>query len=141
LTVSPFCLLFPACATDLPHFAFVWPCVARCGKTQTASSLATTVCRQTGEFHGIDQQKRQRLSPQISPSRTRIPTFFGQMHKGGCQAIGSGVTDGACRHVVKDRLAQTSMRWTDAGAQSGTERRLVGFTCEPSTLTANGTTS
>lgn len=32
--------------------------------------------------------------------------------------IGSGVAEGACRHVVKDRLEQTGMRWTLSGAQS-----------------------
>ncbi len=32
--------------------------------------------------------------------------------------IGSGVVEGACRHLVKDRLEQTGMRWTVAGAQS-----------------------
>jgi hypothetical protein len=32
--------------------------------------------------------------------------------------IGSGVAEGACRHVVKDRLEQTGMRWTLTGAQS-----------------------
>jgi hypothetical protein len=32
--------------------------------------------------------------------------------------IGSGVAEGACRHVVKDRLEQTGMRWTIAGAQA-----------------------
>jgi hypothetical protein len=32
--------------------------------------------------------------------------------------IGSGVAEGACRHVVKDRLEQTGMRWTLRGAQS-----------------------
>ena len=31
--------------------------------------------------------------------------------------IGSGVAEGACRHVVKDRLEQTGMRWTVSGAQ------------------------
>ena len=32
--------------------------------------------------------------------------------------IGSGVAEGACRHLVKDRLKQTGMRWTVAGAQA-----------------------
>jgi hypothetical protein len=32
--------------------------------------------------------------------------------------IGSGVAEGACRHVVKDRMEQTGMRWTVKGAQS-----------------------
>lgn len=32
--------------------------------------------------------------------------------------IGSGVAEGACRHVVKDRMEQTGMRWTVNGAQA-----------------------
>jgi hypothetical protein len=32
--------------------------------------------------------------------------------------ISSGVAEGACRHLVKDRLEQTGMRWTVAGAQA-----------------------
>ena len=32
--------------------------------------------------------------------------------------IGSGVAEGACRHLVKDRMEQTGMRWTVQGAQA-----------------------
>ena len=32
--------------------------------------------------------------------------------------VGSGVAEGACRHLAKDRLEQTGMRWTVAGAQA-----------------------
>jgi len=32
--------------------------------------------------------------------------------------IGSGVAEGACRHLVKDRMEQTGMRWTVAGARA-----------------------
>ena len=32
--------------------------------------------------------------------------------------IGSGVVEGACRHLVKDRMEQTGMRWRVAGAQA-----------------------
>ena len=32
--------------------------------------------------------------------------------------IASGVIEGACRHVVKDRLERTGMSWTPAGAQA-----------------------
>jgi hypothetical protein len=32
--------------------------------------------------------------------------------------IGSGVAEGACRHLVKDRQEQTGMRWTVSGAQA-----------------------
>jgi hypothetical protein len=39
--------------------------------------------------------------------------------------IGSGVAEGACRHVVKDRLEQTGMRWTAAGAQAMLHLRAI----------------
>ena len=32
--------------------------------------------------------------------------------------IGSGVVEGACRHLVKDRLELAGMKWTTAGAQA-----------------------
>jgi len=32
--------------------------------------------------------------------------------------IGSGVAEGACRHLVKDRMEQTGMRWTASGARA-----------------------
>jgi hypothetical protein len=32
--------------------------------------------------------------------------------------IGSGVAEGACRHLVKDRMEQTGRRWTVEGAQA-----------------------
>jgi hypothetical protein len=32
--------------------------------------------------------------------------------------IGSGVAEGACRHLVQDRLEQRGMRWTSSGAEA-----------------------
>lgn len=39
--------------------------------------------------------------------------------------IGSGVAEGACRHLVKDRLELTGMRWTTDGAQAMLHLRAV----------------
>ena len=39
--------------------------------------------------------------------------------------IGSGVAEGACRHVVKDRLELSGMRWTVDGAQSLLHLRAI----------------
>lgn len=39
--------------------------------------------------------------------------------------IGSGVAEGACRHVVKDRMERTGMRWTLPGAQSLLRLRAI----------------
>jgi hypothetical protein len=39
--------------------------------------------------------------------------------------IGTGVIEGACGHRVKDRLEQSGMRWTKAGAQAVLDLRAV----------------
>jgi hypothetical protein len=39
--------------------------------------------------------------------------------------IGSGVAEGACRHLVKDRMEQTGMRWTVEGAQAMLHVRVL----------------
>jgi UDP-glucuronate 4-epimerase len=39
--------------------------------------------------------------------------------------IGSGVVEGACRHLVKDRLERTRMRWRPEGAQAMLDLRAA----------------
>ena len=39
--------------------------------------------------------------------------------------IGSGVVEGACRHLVKDRLERTGMRWRPDGAQAMLDLRAT----------------
>lgn len=39
--------------------------------------------------------------------------------------IGTGVVEGACGHLVKDRMEQAGMRWTKAGAQAVLDLRAV----------------
>jgi hypothetical protein len=39
--------------------------------------------------------------------------------------IGTGVVEGACRHLVKDRMEQSGMRWTQDGAQGVLDLRAV----------------
>jgi len=39
--------------------------------------------------------------------------------------IGSGVAEGACRHVVKDRMEGSGMRWTLEGAQAMLDLRAI----------------
>ena len=39
--------------------------------------------------------------------------------------IASGVIEGACRHVIKDRMEQGGMRWTLAGAEAMLHVRSV----------------
>lgn len=39
--------------------------------------------------------------------------------------IGTGIIEGACGHLVKDRMEQSGMRWTKAGAQAVLDLRAV----------------
>ena len=39
--------------------------------------------------------------------------------------IGSGVAEGACRHLIKDRMERTGMRWRTEGAQAMLELRAI----------------
>ena len=39
--------------------------------------------------------------------------------------IGTGVIEGACGHLVKDRMEQAGMRWTKVGAQAVLDPRAV----------------
>lgn len=39
--------------------------------------------------------------------------------------IGTGVVEGACGHLVKDRMEQSGMRWTQEGAQAVLDLRSV----------------
>ena len=39
--------------------------------------------------------------------------------------IGTGVVEGACGHLVKDRMQQAGMRWTQPGAQAVLDLRAV----------------
>ena len=43
----------------------------------------------------------------------------------GGYPIGSGVAEGACRHLVKDRMELTGMRWSIPGAQAMLDLRAV----------------
>ena len=44
--------------------------------------------------------------------------------------IATGVIEGACRHVIKDRMEQGGMRWTLKGAESMLDLRAVNASCE-----------
>jgi hypothetical protein len=44
--------------------------------------------------------------------------------------IGSGVAEGACRHVVKDRMERTGMRWEIEGAQPILHLRAIQWNAQ-----------
>jgi len=51
--------------------------------------------------------------------------------------IGSGIVEGACRHLVKDRMEQAGMRWRIAGAQAILSLRAIYLNDDWSTFHAD----
>jgi len=74
--------------------------------------------KQMGTKHPLKSSKRQRLAKVI----TYLENNRSYMRYDVCLAqgypIGSGVVEGACRHLVKDRMEGTGMHWCISGAQS-----------------------
>lgn len=58
----------------------------------------------------------------FSKNRARM-RYHEYLRKG--YPIASGVIEGACRHVVKDRLERTGMSWTPTGAQAVLHLRAI----------------
>lgn len=81
--------------------------------------------RRMGTDHGLTGAKKKTL--------TRICAYFSKnrdrMQYDACLAAGypiaTGVIEGACRHLVKDRLERSGMRWTLPGAHAMLHLRAI----------------
>ena len=81
--------------------------------------------KQMGTKHPLKSSKRRRLAKVIAylennRSYMRYDVCLAQGYP-----IGSGVVEGACRHLVKDRMEGTGMHWCIAGAQSMLHLRAI----------------
>jgi hypothetical protein len=81
--------------------------------------------KQMGTKHKLRKSKRDQLSKVI----TYLENNRSYMRYDVCLSqgypIGSGVVEGACRHVVKDRMEGTGMRWCVPGAQAMLHLRAI----------------
>lgn len=81
--------------------------------------------KQMGTKHPLKSSKRRRLAKVIA----YLENNRSYMRYDECLAqgypIGSGVVEGACRHLVKDRMEGTGMHWCIAGAQSMLHLRAI----------------
>ena len=79
------------------------------------------------EFIGLTAPHRERLN-QISQyfQHNQERLHYDQYLAAG-YPIASGVIEGACRHVIKDRLERTGMHWTVSGAQALLRLRCVAL--------------
>jgi hypothetical protein len=74
--------------------------------------------RQMGTKHGLRGPKARALAVATNYLENNQDFMRYDEYLAAGYPIGSGVAEGACRHLVKDRLEQTGMRWTVAGAQA-----------------------
>ena len=81
--------------------------------------------RRLGTTHGLAKKKLQTLETIINYfDKNRDKMKYDEYLTSG-YPIASGVIEGACRHVVKDRLERTGMTWTIPGAQSMLSLRCI----------------
>lgn len=68
--------------------------------------------------HQLSSAKRKKLQSVITYYENNRNRMHYDEYLSEGYPIGSGVAEGACRHLVKDRMEQTGMRWSIDGAQS-----------------------
>ena len=83
--------------------------------------------KQMATKQGLSQYKKTELAKAIqyfhnNRSRMKYNEYLKQGYP-----IGSGVVEGACRHLVKDRMELTGMRWSVPGAQAILKLRAISI--------------
>jgi hypothetical protein len=74
--------------------------------------------RQRLTKHGLTGPRRKTLESVITYLENNREHMRYDEYIAAGYPIGSGVAEGACRHLVKDRMEQSGMRWTVEGAQA-----------------------
>ena len=69
-------------------------------------------------LHGLTGEKRRVLRSAIGYYDNHRGSMRYDVYLAAGYPIGSGVVEGACRHLVKDRMERTGMRWTVNGARA-----------------------
>jgi len=69
--------------------------------------------------------QREALKTTVGYYRRNAPYMHYDQYLQNGWPIGTGVVEGACGHLVKDRMEQSGMRWTKQGAQSLLDLRAV----------------
>lgn len=78
-----------------------------------------------GQAKGLNKSKRKALTKAINYLERNRDFMAYDVYLAQGYPIASGVAEGACKHLVKDRMERTGMRWTTEGAQAMLELRAV----------------
>jgi hypothetical protein len=93
---------------------------------QVAAIVAALETAATDPALTATQQKT--VERTIGYYRRNAPFMRYDEYLGHGWPIGTGVVEGACGHLVKDRMEQAGMRWTKPGAQAVLDLRAVRLT-------------
>jgi hypothetical protein len=81
--------------------------------------------RQMATKRGLPQPKWDKVEDSLTYFAARTEYMKYDEYLAAGYPIGSGVVEGACRHLVKDRMEQAGMRWRIAGAQAILSLRAI----------------
>lgn len=81
--------------------------------------------RRLRDQRGLSGEKRRTLNAVITYYDNNRQHMQYDEYLAAGYPIGSGVAEGACRHLVKDRMERTGMRWTVTGAQPMLHLRAI----------------
>lgn len=73
----------------------------------------------------LSASQRRALNTTIGYYQRNLPYMRYNLYLAQGWPIGTGVVEAACGHLVKDRMEQSAMRWTQAGAQAILDLRAV----------------
>jgi len=73
----------------------------------------------------LSSTQKEALNKTIGYYRRNLPYMHYDDYLSRGWPIGTGVVEGTCRHLVKDRMERSGMRWTQSGAQAVLDLRAV----------------
>ena len=81
--------------------------------------------RQEATRRGLDRRKRKALDKAVEYLRKNSPRIhYARFIRDGLP-IATGVIEGACRHLIQDRLGITGARWSLVGAEAVLKLRAI----------------
>jgi hypothetical protein len=91
------------------------------GKVETVSRALRRLAAERG-LNAVKKEALHRIGRYFTKNRQRM-RYDVYLRAG--YPIASGVIEGACRHLIKDRMERAGMHWTRAGAQAMLDLRSV----------------
>jgi len=92
---------------------------------ETQASEVIEVLQKRAYEQSLSPAQRRTLQATIGYYQHNLPYMRYDEYLSRGWPIGTGVVEGACGHLVKDRFERSGMRWTKSGAQSLLDLRAV----------------